>query len=166
MKPLCKGSSRLDFNSLKDFLSMCLPLSSCAHVNVRPLLSIVVVLCLAVVCLSFTACDRSYAYKPEGWRQQKKGLEWVLVEGDVKVLTWGINEFLANESISPEFEITNQARMPLVIESATLAVGRQAFGARLPGDGALQWRTVPPGSVKRISLNWTFSEPAWKVLGP
>jgi hypothetical protein len=77
-----------------------------------------------------------------------------------------MDELLTSEILTSEFEITNQAVTPLVIESAKLSTEVGVFDAKMPGGGALQWRTIPPGSVKRVFLEWPFEKPTWKVLGP
>jgi hypothetical protein len=115
--------------------------------------------------LGCLGCDASYSYRPEGWVPQRGGFTWVKNVGRVKLLTWGIGELMGSESITPEFEVTNQSSVPFVVESADLFVGSQAYSAQLPGHGELQWRTVLPGTVRRVALQWSFKESAWKVLG-
>jgi hypothetical protein len=125
----------------------------------------ILALSLQSLLLSSIGCDAGYSYGPEGWAPQKGGLEWVKDLGRVKILTWGISELTGSESITPEFEISNQDSVPLVVESASLFVEKQVYRAQLPGKGALQWRLVPPGAVRRVALQWSFEESAWKALG-
>jgi hypothetical protein len=145
---------------------MCHHQSSCTQARAKLSLTLLASRGFTVFFLFLLACDRSYTYSPKGWTPQKEGLEWVLVEGLTKFRTWGIDKFLTSESIIPEFGITNQAATPLVVESAKLSTGRGDYIAKMPGRGALQWRTIPPGSIKRVPLEWTFEQPAYKVLGP
>jgi hypothetical protein len=108
-------------------------------------------------------CDPGFSYRPEGWRS--RGYQWVSSFHEVGFTTWGITGILGDESITPEFEISNKGSTPVVLESAELWVDGRALLAHLPGRGEARWRTVAPGAVGRITLLWSFNESAHKVLG-
>ena len=121
---------------------------------------------LLAVALSSQACDPGFSYRLDGWAAQGKSYEWTKSFDDgVKLTTWGIGGLVGSESIISEFEIENKGSATVVLESAGLLVGGHISPARLPGQGEVRWRTVSPGAVKRISLQWSFNESASKAVG-
>lgn len=112
-----------------------------------------------------SGCDAGYSYRPDGWSISNGGHEWTKVDDGVSFLTWGIGGLVGSEDIIPEFEIRNATTTPVIVESAVLLARGKIYDAQLPGKGELQWRTVLPGEVKRITLYWHLEEVALKSMG-
>lgn len=121
---------------------------------------------ILVVLVLLWSCDPGFSYRPQGW-QTEVGYDylWSTSFDGVRITTSGISGLLGDRSISPEFEIHNATDQTLVLESAELTAQAGGYLGNLPDDGALEWRTVEPGSMGRISIGWDFEARPMEVLG-
>src|SRR5581483_10466117 len=133
--------------------------------NLRTNITVSYLFLLALLMLALSGCDSGFSYRPDGWSERDKSTEWAKVEEGISFVTWGITGLTGSDGIIPEFEISNRTASPVVIESAALLAGTQVYNGELPGKGALLWRTILPGEIKRVAISWSFEGPAWKALG-
>ncbi len=111
------------------------------------------------------SCDRGFEYRPVNWQATSEGLGWEKDFGSFSVRVSHLTGLLGFHSVSPEFEITNSAAAPLVLERAELRSDTRTFAGILPGQAAERWRIVAPGTTRNITVFWEFDKPAPEALG-
>lgn len=120
-----------------------------------------------VVLLLLSGCDPGFSYRPQGWQAaEESDYEWFASFGGVKLTTWGLGGLIGARYLSPEFEFHNSTDQPLVLESVDLVAEAGRHSGELPDGGTIEWRTVEPGSTKRIPIGWDFEERPMDLLGP
>ncbi|HEX4965585.1 MAG TPA: hypothetical protein VF173_32545 [Thermoanaerobaculia bacterium] len=123
--------------------------------------------CLAPISLLLLlgGCDPGFDYRPVDWPATSERLVWEKVFDGFSIKISHLSGLLGGLSITPEFEVTNLAALPLVLESAELRSGTRTFAGVLPGKGEAQWRTIEPGASRQIIVLWRLEKSVPQVLG-
>jgi hypothetical protein len=123
-------------------------------------------LCAAL--LASIGCDPGYDYKPldAGGRKVAK---W---SDSVSGVRFEMKPFMiltGSGGTSQGLTIVNGSDRNVVVLGGQLSTNGRTLEAKLPGEGEVKWRTVPPGAAETINLSWDFGEQggyADKALGP
>lgn len=118
-----------------------------------------------LVLVLLSACDRGFSFRPAGWTNAGNS-QWTRAFGEIEIRTGGIADLIGVTAILPTFEVINHGRETVLLETAVLAAGGETYPARMPGKGEVEWRTVPPGTTRRISPYWEFGRAALDILEP
>jgi hypothetical protein len=119
-----------------------------------------------VLLLLLWSCDPGFDYRPRGWQTEDEyNYLWSSSFNGVELRTSGIWGLIGDRNISPEFEIHNGTEQLLSLESAELATDAGRYFGELPDGGAIEWRTVEPGSKGRFPVRWNTDESAIDFLG-
>lgn len=121
--------------------------------------------CYWMFLLLLCACDPGFEYRPVDWPTAKEDFVWEKDFSGFKIKISHLAGFWGSQYVMPEFEVTNLSTLPIFLERAELRLGAKTLDGRLPGFGAKQWRTVAPGTSRRISVIWQFEQPTTEVLG-
>jgi hypothetical protein len=119
--------------------------------------------CLAVL---FGACDPGFTYRPAGWKAvDQQGGKWSTSAGPVDLETYGISGIVGSTYASPEYTVHNRSDRIVILERAELTTRTGRYFATLPSGGAIEARTVKPGTSQRITVFWEFPKAMPEVLG-
>jgi hypothetical protein len=114
---------------------------------------------LAVLC---AGCDPGYFYRPVN----EAGVPMSRQEIEVRGVTVSLGEFetlSGSGSIAQQLTIRNNASVDVILLAGTFRSRQNSIAVQLPGDGELEWRTVPAGESKEVYCLVDLSEAGGNV---
>ena len=109
---------------------------------------------LAVLC---AGCDPGYFYRPFN----DEGVQLSRMEIEIQGVTVSLGEFetlIGSGSVAQQLTIRNSGSKNVILLAGTFRSKQNSISVQLPGDGELEWRTVPAGESKEIYCLVDLSE--------
>ena len=111
----------------------------------------------AILAFLCTGCDPGYLYHPVN----EAGVPMSRLEIDIRGVTVSLGELetlSGSGSIAQQLTIRNNASVDVILLAGTFRSRQNSIAVQLPGDGELEWRTVPAGESKEIYCLVDLSE--------